>query len=72
MVDLEHLEVEAEDSFVRFLIERHINYTDSDYARGILERWEENRTRFVKVMPLDYRRVLTERAGIRKEMVQHG
>ena len=72
MVDLEHLDVAAEESFVRFLIERHVNYTDSEYARGILEHWEQNRARFVKVMPLDYRRVLNERRGIRQEMVQHG
>ena len=72
MVDLEHLEGAAEESFVRFLIERHVNYTDSDHARGILEGWEENRHRFVKVMPLDYRRALTEQRGGRVEMAEHG
>ena len=60
MVDLEHFEGPAEESFVRYLIERHVNYTDSDFARGILDGWEKNRSRFVKVMPLDYRRVLNE------------
>ena len=72
MVDLERLDIAAEQSFVRFVIERHVNYTDSDYARDILEHWGENRSRFVKVMPLDYRRVLNERSGKHKEMVQHG
>ena len=72
MVDLERLDIAAEESFVRFVIERHVNYTDSDYARDILEHWGENRSRFVKVMPLDYRRVLNERSGKHKEMVQHG
>ncbi len=72
MVDLERLDVAAEENFVRFLIERHVNYTDSDYARGVLEHWESSRARFIKVMPLDYRRVLNERSRKRKEMVQDG
>jgi glutamate synthase (NADPH/NADH) large chain len=72
MVDLEHLDVIAEESFVRFLIERHVNYTDSDHARSILEGWDDNRHRFVKVMPLDYRRALKEQRGGRMEMAEHG
>ncbi len=72
MVDLEHLEATAEESFVRFLIERHVNYTDSAHARSILEGWEENRHKFVKVMPLDYRRALKERRKGRMEMAEHG
>ena len=75
MVDLEHFEGPADESFVRYLIERHVNYTDSDYARDILDAWKENRMKFVKVMPLDYRRVLDEQKGRRGdsiEMVEHG
>ena len=72
MVDLELLDEATEKSFVRFLIERHANYTDSAYARHILEKWEENSARFVKVMPLDYRRVLNEGRAKTKEMAQHG
>jgi glutamate synthase domain-containing protein 3 len=50
-----------------------VNFTDSGHARGLLERWTEVSRHFVKVMPLDYRRVLTERAdGSEIEMVQHG
>jgi glutamate synthase (ferredoxin) len=73
MVDLEHFEGPAEERYVRYLVERHVNFTDSDYARGLLDRWTEIRRRFVKVMPLDYRRVLTEQpGGSEVEMVQHG
>ncbi len=60
MVDLEHFDGPAEESFVRYLIERHVNYTDSEFAKDILVSWEANRMKFVKVMPLDYRRVLSE------------
>ena len=75
MVDLEHFENAAEEQFVRYLIERQVNYTDSDYAKTILEDWKKNRAKFVKIMPLDYRRVLDEQKDGRMdrvEMVQHG
>ena len=75
MVDLERFEGPAEESFVRYLIERHVNFTDSDYARGVLDAWSANRGKFVKVMPLEYRRVLSEQktsSGDSIEMVQHG
>ena len=70
MVDLERLNVKAEEQFVRFMIERHVNYTDSDFARAVLGDWERNRARFVKVMPLDYRRALEERS--KSQVAQHG
>jgi glutamate synthase (ferredoxin) len=75
MVDLEHFENEAEESFVRFLIERHVNVTDSAYAQEILDNWKTNRKKFVKVMPLDYRRVLSEQkpsGSDPMEVPQHG
>jgi len=48
---------------LRSLIERHLFYTGSALARRILERFGEMRSYFVKVMPHDYRRVLTEQAA---------
>ncbi len=75
MVDLEHFENEAEESFVRFLIERHINVTDSDYAQSILNDWSDLRMKFVKVMPLDYRRAMSEQkktGGGILEVARHG
>jgi glutamate synthase (NADPH/NADH) large chain len=42
------------------LIERHLLYTGSARAREILENWDEARSRFVKVMPLDFRRALLD------------
>ncbi len=71
MVDLEHFETEAEEHFVRFLIERHVNATDSDYAQAVLDDWDRLRRKFRKVMPLDYKRVLTERKRT-VEVVEHG
>ncbi|MGZ0190582.1 MAG: GltB/FmdC/FwdC-like GXGXG domain-containing protein, partial [Alphaproteobacteria bacterium] len=45
---------------LKTLIERHLHYTDSDVARALLARWDEARAEFVKVMPRDFRRALTE------------
>lgn len=40
------------------LIVQHLHYTNSDVARRILADWETYRAKFVKVMPVDYRRAL--------------
>ena len=58
MVDLDPV-VEAEDkNFLKKYIERHVNYTGSEYAAAILKSWYEMLPRFVKVMPMDYKKAL--------------
>jgi len=52
--------LEHDDMRLKTLIERHVHYTDSDVAKGLLARWEDARREFVKVMPQDYRRALLE------------
>ncbi len=48
------------DSFrLRRLVERHLHYTNSKRARDLLAHWDEVLSKFVKVMPIDYRRALT-------------
>ncbi len=42
------------------LIRTHLHYTDSQRARQILENWGDYRHKFVKVMPIDYRRALQQ------------
>ncbi len=67
MVDLEPLD-EAEDvQLVRDLIQRHLEATGSTNAARILADWITVQPRFVKVMPRDYRRVLTTEARARAE-----
>jgi glutamate synthase (NADPH) large chain len=43
---------------LRGLIERHLHYTGSAPARRILDDWDAMLPKFVKVMPVDYRRAL--------------
>ncbi|MEE9589207.1 MAG: glutamate synthase large subunit, partial [Hyphomicrobiaceae bacterium] len=42
------------------LIENHMHYTNSARARNILEHWSQYLPKFVKVMPVEYRRALVE------------
>ena len=45
---------------LRQLVANHARYTGSTRAREILENWEEYRPKFRKIMPVEYRRALTE------------
>ncbi len=45
---------------LQILVARHIQYTGSALARRILGRWDTLAPKFVKIMPLDYRRALLE------------
>jgi glutamate synthase (NADPH/NADH) large chain len=44
------------------LIENHLHYTGSSRAKLILDKWAEYLPKFVKVMPVEYRRALEEMA----------
>jgi glutamate synthase (ferredoxin) len=59
MVGVERLEDAAEIAEVRSLIERHLAYTGSSCAKRVLDAWERMIPLFVKVMPKDYKRVLS-------------
>jgi glutamate synthase (NADPH/NADH) large chain len=52
---------------LRILIERHHLHTGSRRAAEILENWDQVLGSFVKVMPRDYRRALTEMASERAD-----
>jgi glutamate synthase (NADPH/NADH) large chain len=45
---------------LRQLIQNHLRYTGSTRAREILDQWDAYRPKFRKVMPIEYRRALTE------------
>ncbi|ALN72596.1 glutamate synthase [Aureimonas sp. AU20] len=42
------------------LISSHLHYTGSTRAKEMLDNWESYRPKFVKVMPVEYRRALLE------------
>ena len=58
MVDLESVRQEEDRKLLKDLIERHLLWTGSKQAGRIMDGWREMVGKFVKVMPIDYRRAL--------------
>jgi glutamate synthase (ferredoxin) len=67
MVDLVPMERAEEIAEVRQMIERHRVLTGSRLADRLLESWEDNIVRFVKVFPRDYRRMLEAMERVREQ-----
>ncbi|MDR1534070.1 MAG: glutamate synthase large subunit [Planctomycetota bacterium] len=59
MVDLDIMD-DGDERDLQRLLQRHYLFTGSTAARRILDNWEREKTRFVKVFPMEYRRVLGE------------
>jgi len=51
---------QADETFLRDLVEKHFRYTGSFRAREILSNWATMRGRFVKVFPHEYKRALKQ------------
>ena len=58
MVDLETVWTEEDKSTLHALVRRHHQFTGSPRAAQLLQDWEAHLPLFVKVMPIDYRKVL--------------
>jgi glutamate synthase domain-containing protein 3 len=59
MVDLDLL-TKVDEERLQALIKRHAAYTGSPRAQRLLSAWEWEKGRFLKVFPMEYRRVLGE------------
>ena len=67
-VALEPLEEEQDIYELYTLINLHLKYTGSAVADRIIQNWNAEVIRFVKVMPTDYKRVLRERTAHDEEI----
>ncbi len=68
MVELEELD-DTDVDFLHLTVQRHLDETHSSVAKDVLSDWDHSVTRFAKVMPKDYRKVLeattrAEREGL--------
>ena len=54
---------QADEVTLKGLIQNHADLTDSQRAKAILADWGNQRAKFVKVMPVEYKRALTELAA---------
>ena len=69
MVDLDSIETQEDSDEVKTMIEDYIKYTGSKEASDILDNWESNKSKFIKVMPRDYKRVLADQKNKKEEKV---
>ena len=53
-------ERETDEAILKRLVENHFRYTGSFRARDLVSNWEAARGKFIKVMPVDYKRALGE------------
>ncbi|MET0090025.1 MAG: glutamate synthase large subunit [Candidatus Thiodiazotropha sp.] len=60
LVDLSHDMTRYDALRLKQLISQHLHYTNSEVAKRILDNWEAILPKFVKVMPVEYRRALQE------------
>lgn len=70
MVDLESLHRKEDLETLHDLLTRHVQWTGSKQASRILKNWRGMSGKFVKVMPIDYRKALErlrERDGVANE-----
>jgi glutamate synthase domain-containing protein 3 len=69
MVALFPVKEESDIIELRSLIDKHYRYTHSTVARQVLANWDKVLPQFVKVYPLDYRRVIEEQqqAALKEE-----
>ncbi len=58
---------QADEKTLLTLIDKHIAYTESERAKAIRADWENARSKFIKVMPNEYKRALKELAAAKKE-----
>jgi glutamate synthase (NADPH) large chain len=61
MVELEKVTTIEDKQLLHDMITKHFMYTGSRKAKEVLDAWEAMLQKFVKVMPVDYKRVLAER-----------
>jgi glutamate synthase domain-containing protein 3 len=68
LVELERVDTDDAAKELQELIQLHHKYTASSVAARILDHWPRAVQQFVKVMPIDYKRVLAERSAHDEEV----
>ena len=59
-VDIHHSLNQNDSRLLHSLITRHVHYTNSARGKSILQNWDASLSKFLKVMPVDYKRALAE------------
>ena len=68
MIDLETVTENADVETLRRLVETHSELTGSLNAKRVLDNWNDLLPKFIKVMPVDYKRILNARKSLEQNM----
>jgi glutamate synthase (NADPH/NADH) large chain len=60
MVELSLIEDAADNRELKSLVSRHFQYTNSPLAKRILDDWSHSVEQFIKVIPIEYKKILHE------------
>jgi glutamate synthase (NADPH/NADH) large chain len=60
MVEISKISDRIDEVELQEMISNHYNYTGSTLAEKILVNWDEYLMKFVKVIPLEYKKILEE------------
>ncbi len=77
MVELEPVKDKEDQDLLLKMVQQHQRYTGSQKAKQMLDQWDSTLSNFVRVMPVEYKRVLDQRKAqikttIKKEVTRHG
>tara|TARA_B100000315_G_scaffold259093_1_gene313572 strand:- start:1956 stop:6488 length:4533 start_codon:yes stop_codon:yes gene_type:complete len=61
LVELERVVSDDDQQELLAMVTQHLTFTGSKKAKWLLEQWDHVCSKFVKVMPIDYKRVLEQR-----------
>ncbi|MCD4687606.1 MAG: glutamate synthase large subunit [Anaerolineae bacterium] len=60
MVELNPAFDYEDQEFIKTWLQKHVMYTGSTVAQRVLDRWHEYLPKFIRVLPLEYKRILQE------------
>ena len=60
MVELDLVETETDRAELRGILEAHVRYTGSRKGQALLDDWEHSVKRFLKVLPIGYKKLLEQ------------
>jgi glutamate synthase domain-containing protein 3 len=66
MVELSELS-QSDKDYVKSMVQEHLEATGSELAKGVLADFENAVSKFVKVMPTDYKKILDCFEKVREE-----
>jgi glutamate synthase (NADPH/NADH) large chain len=69
-IDINTMMSRKDEERLHQLISNHARYTGSERAKAILADWQNMRQKFVKVMPVEYRKALQQMEKAQKMAAQ--